>query len=132
MGDVNQTSASTGTLTLTNLGTIGDGAVNVELGEGGTLRGRNGIVRGTVELDGGAIDMRDNLFGDMDITDMFEVQGTGSALFLDAGASGNDRLDIGSGGIVVNGDLDVTIASVAGYQFAAGEQRTLARSTGAR
>jgi hypothetical protein len=76
MGDVNQTSASTGTLTLTNLGTIGDGAVNVELGEGGTLRGRNGIVRGTVELDGGAIDMRDNLFGDMDITDMFEVQGT--------------------------------------------------------
>jgi Ca2+-binding RTX toxin-like protein len=127
MDDVNQTSASTGTLTLTNLGTIGDGAINVELGEGGTLRGRNGIVRGNVELQGGAIDMRDGLFGDMDITGHFELLGTGNSLFLDAGAAGNDRLDLGDG-IVPAGELDITVASVAGYKFVAGEQRILINS----
>jgi RTX calcium-binding nonapeptide repeat (4 copies) len=97
----------------------------VEVGSGGTIGGGQGNVYGDVELEsGGKFDLTDGTTSGFYLRGDLRTFGSGNKATFEFSAAGNDLLGV-EGNIDLYGDLDITLTATDGYQFAAGETRTL-------
>jgi hypothetical protein len=119
----------TGSLFLTGGTTIGHADGNMKIARGGTLiggSGNNKITGFSEMVDGGRIDMRDNLLGTLTFLGDTAVNGTNpSYIALDVNSKGNDKLVV-NGNYSNDAGLLITLNAISNYKFLKGDVRTIA------
>lgn len=97
----------------------------IEVGAGSRIGGRGGLLVGDLELEsGGSLDLRDGQVGSFTQQGDLGAYGLGNSAAFEFGAAGNDRFET-NGWVWLDDEITITLASLNGYKFAAGEVRTL-------
>ncbi|MBL8574911.1 MAG: calcium-binding protein [Hyphomicrobiaceae bacterium] len=122
--DPGMTGTAAGRLALTNGGSVTGTALNVVIGDGGTLEVGTGLIGGSVQFrDNATVDLQDGAIGVLTINAGVNADVGTHTIAVDYGAIGADRIVADS--LSGNGGINYVMNAIGGFKYVTGTIHTL-------